>query len=190
MYSATQFLIGLTGGSRALSSHELLKFNKKSIEAILFLASAFRDIMEHGTGETVYGPYGAIARPSKNITVEIAKEMEEMFAKMIPNDQIQGRVFSRMLWAVPEDIYKSGHCFKLMNAGEQNDNDSSDDEKPPGQQYSLLDDDESEGHQEEIGGEQFVEQDDRLTSSQVNPGNARNSVIEPSGAAASPPPVG
>ena len=166
MDGAAQFLIGLTGGCRTMSSHELMKFNRKSLEAIIYLASAFRDIMEHATIDVMRGPYGAIANPCTKISTEIAKEMKDMFTKMTPNDQIQGRVFNRMIWSVQEDIYKSQHCYKLMNAVDDNDEehiDEEQDEEDADKEYLLEDDQESDGQLEEFEVEDLLE-DDRLNS--------------------------
>ena len=192
MDSAAQFLIGFTGGGRTVSSHEMLKYTKKSLEAVVYLANAFRDIMEHGTGDKVLGPYGAIAHPRVKLTLEIAKEMEEMFSKMIPNDQIQGRVFNRKIWSVPYDIYKGEHCFRLMNAVDEDEDGSSggeDDGKVHADnEYLLEDDEESDEQQEEVQQQNSLE-DDRRRVNQHSPGYASKSVeIAPSGAAATQPP--
>ena len=194
MDSAAQFMIGFTGGDRTMSSHEVMKYTKKSLQAIVFLASAFRDIMEHGTGDIVRGPYGAIARPRKAITTEIAKEMAEMFSKMIPNDQIQGRVFNRQIWSVPEDIYKSGHCYGLMNAGIEEVDDSGAEDlegmeaEAADEDDLLMDEEDDDDQQEHLPSENPLE-DDRLRGDQDSAGYGSKSLtIASSGAAAMPPP--
>lgn len=101
--SAAQYLRGVSGSPRIGSSHEVLKYNKRSLQVIYLLAKAFRNLIECLHGEMFEN------RVVKNWDESEKETYGRIFKLLEPNDEERQRSLKRSIFSVPYEVWKAAH---------------------------------------------------------------------------------
>ncbi len=105
--AAAHFLNGITGGDRLTPSSFSLSYSKKSLKAIVILAAALRDLIERFPLENGTMQNCSIA-PSDD-EPSSREEFQALYNFLMPNNQMEGRAYSRILWSVSLADFEQNH---------------------------------------------------------------------------------